>query len=294
MTTDYRVSLDAFEGPLDLLLYLIRRAEIDIHDIPIAQIAEQYMAYLGEVDRIDIDLAGEFLVMAATLMEIKSRMLSPRPQRGGAGDGGSGGEGGAVEGGFEVVPDPRAELVRQLLEYKRYRDATDRLEAWRSEWDHRYPAARAVVGKPSAEELAAEAASAAEDERVDVDDLQLIDLVEAFARIVESVDFSRVGEHRVVVDETPVEVHGERIVERLRAARESGGGAVEFKSLFVNRSRSEMIGLFLAILELVKQQRIQVRQEAIQGEIVLDLAPEGAEQPGAEAAAAPADPAGAA
>ena len=79
VSTEYRVRLEAFEGPLDLLLYLIRRAEVDITDIPIAAIADQYMQYLAGIERIDIDLAGEFLVMAATLMEIKSRMLSPRP-----------------------------------------------------------------------------------------------------------------------------------------------------------------------------------------------------------------------
>jgi segregation and condensation protein A len=213
-------------------------------------------------------------------MEIKSRMLSPKA----FGESGCGEAEGAETVGTakEEAVDPRTELVRQLLEYKRYRDATDRLEEWRTEWDHRYPTARVIIGRPTAEELAAAAAaSAQEEERVDVDDLQLIDLVEAFARIVESVDFNRVGEHRVVVDDTPVEVHGDRIVQRLKDAIAAGAlreeAQIEFKSLFVQRTRSEMIGIFLAILELVKQQKVLVQQEAIAGEIVLKL---GAEQAG--------------
>lgn len=277
VSREYTVRLEAFEGPLDLLLFLIRRAEVDIHDIPIAEITEQYLGYLDQLTtgenarRLDIEQAGEFLVMAATLMEIKSRMLSPRPVRGL----GEAGEGGLEAGSSpkDEPVDPRTELVRQLLEYKRFRDATDRLEEWRSEWDHRYPTARVVIGRPSAEEVAAAAEAA--DERVDIEDLQLIDLVEAFSRIVESVDFSRVGEHRVVVDDTPVEVHGDRIVQRLEEAIAAGAtreqAHIEFKSLFIHRTRSEMIGIFLAILELVKQQRVLVQQEAIAGEIVLRL-----------------------
>lgn len=297
---EYTVQLEAFEGPLDLLLFLIRRAEVDIHDIPIAAITEQYLAFLAGMGasngtaggrsgrgRLDIEQAGEFLVMAATLMEIKSRMIGGD---GGArsGDRGIEGEGSGAQGvgGGDGAVDPRAELVRQLLEYKRFRDATDRLEEWRTAWDERFPSAAAVVGRPGVEEVAAEAAEGQQSTAaVDIDDLQIIDLVEAFARIVESVDFNRVGEHRVVVDDTPVEVHGERIVRRLTDLIAAGTprehASVAFASLFVERTRSEMIGVFLAVLELVKQQRVLVRQEsattadgaedAERGEIVLML-----------------------
>lgn len=311
VAVDYMVRLEAFEGPLDLLLFLIRRAEVDIHDIPIAAITEQYLKFVeglmavdapappsqrpdtspaggggggvkGSPRRLDIEQAGEFLVMAATLMEIKSRML------GGLGKSSQDESKGEGES-REPEVDPRAELVRQLLEYKRYRDATDRLEEWKHEWEHRYPTAKAVVGRPSAEDLAAEIAGdgAAEEARVDVDDLTIIDLVEAFSQIVARVDFSRVGEHRVVVDDTPVEVHGDRIVERLRSGGEGGSGTIRFRSLFEKRTRAEMIGIFLAILELVKQQRVLVEQEqagtpgedgpkdSVAGEIVLRLGPAG-------------------
>ena len=112
---DYRVNLEVFAGPLDLLLYLVRKEEVDIYDIPIARITEQYIKYIEIIRNLDIDLAGDFLVMAATLMEIKSAMLLPRvdPEQPEA----------------EQGSDPRAELVRQLLEYKRFKDAANLLNA---------------------------------------------------------------------------------------------------------------------------------------------------------------------
>ena len=137
MTTDYRVQLDTFEGPLDLLLYLIRKAEVEIADIPVTTIADQYLDYLEHIDRVDIDLAGEFLVMAATLMELKSRVV------GAAGDGDETDTGDAARD--ENAGDPRAELVQQLLEYKKYRDAADALERHKDEWEARFPAAPAGV-----------------------------------------------------------------------------------------------------------------------------------------------------
>ena len=111
--TQYRVNLDIFAGPLDLLLYLVRTEEVDIYDIPIARITDQYVKYIDFLKRLDIDLAGDFLVMAATLMEIKSAMLLPRPEPG--------------QAGYEDITDPREQLVRQLLEYKRFKDAANLL-----------------------------------------------------------------------------------------------------------------------------------------------------------------------
>src|SRR5438105_1657959 len=108
---DYRVDLPVFRGPLDLLLYLVKRNEVDVCDIPIARIAEQFRAYLDVLQLIDVELAGDFLVMAATLMEIKSRMLLPRGEE-----------------SAEEDEDPRLELVRQLIEYKKYKDAAALLE----------------------------------------------------------------------------------------------------------------------------------------------------------------------
>ena len=114
---DYKVTLDVFEGPLDLLLYLIRREELDIYDIPIEHITAEYMKFIEAARALDLDIAGEFIVMAATLMVIKSRMLLPVERRN------------ASEEGAEEWVDPRLDLVRQLIEYKKFKDAAIRLES---------------------------------------------------------------------------------------------------------------------------------------------------------------------
>jgi segregation and condensation protein A len=269
-TSEYRVRLDAFEGPLDLLLHLIGRAEIEVTDIPIAALTEQYLDYLGEggVESIDIEKAGEFLVMAATLMEIKSRMLMPvtetesaRGELGGAGDRDQG-------------TDPRADLVRQLLAYKRFRDAAGRLQRQLQEWESRYPAAGAGIDRERMSEALSDAAG------VDIEDVDVVDLVEAFGRIIAAVDLSRVGEHHVAMDDTPIEEHAEDIMGLLRDSRDGGrGDEVEFASVFARRTRGEMIGLFLAMLELVRQCRVVVKQDDAQGRIVLRLADETTDAP---------------
>ena len=113
---EYKVNLDVFEGPLDLLLYLIRREELDIYDIPIERITAAYMEFLEDARRLNLDIAGEFIVMAATLMVIKSRMLLPVSRR-------------VAETDDEEWVDPRLDLVRQLIEYKKFKDAAIRLES---------------------------------------------------------------------------------------------------------------------------------------------------------------------
>ncbi|MFN9931000.1 MAG: segregation and condensation protein A [bacterium] len=270
---DYTISLDAFQGPLDLLLFLIRRAEVDIHDIPIAPITDQYLAYLRQIDRIDIEEAGEFLVMAATLMEIKSRLLMPTVQ--------PGDEAPADAGNTTDATDPRAGLVKQLLAYKRFRDAAAMLEGRLTEWEHRTPAAGAGVPNLSAEQIAER-----ENESVHVDDLDLIDLVQAFGKILETIDLSRVGVHHVADDETPIEIHAADLLDRLtrdgRELPEFGSEATQsqlpcprrglrFAELFTGRTRAEAIGLFLAMLELIRQSKLAVRQDSAKEEIYLGL-----------------------
>jgi len=257
MTTEYRVRLDAFEGPLDLLLHLIRRAEVDLHDIPIGTIADQYIAHLGGIERIDIDLAGEFLVMAATLMEIKSRMLTPPEHR----------ERAEREAGGDEV-DPRQELVRQLLEYKRYRDAGEALDQRRQEWGRRSPPGPVGIDRDALREAAGE--------ELDLEDLSVVDLCEAFTRIVEAVDFTRVGDMEVVADDTPIELHAEDIMDRLSRDGEATGSGrrrMTLQQMFRRRSRGEMLGLFLAMLELLKEQRIGARQDEESGLIWIEEGP---------------------
>ncbi len=252
VANDYKVRLETFEGPLDLLLFLIRRAEVDVADIPIATVTDQYLDHLEHLELIDIDTAGEFLLMATTLMEIKSRCLMPVEDQGPAP---------TIDGPKE---DPRAELVRQLLEYKRFRDAADSLEAHRQEWSQRFTASRPAMDRPSAPDVDPETP-------LELEDLSVVDLVEAFGRIIDTVNFERLGEHEVILDDTPIELHAEDIVDRL--GRDGGTQqSLPFRDVFEGRTRGEAIGLFLALLELCKQQRVRVTLEDDQpDQIVVQL-----------------------
>ena len=159
---DYRVNLEIFAGPLDLLLYLVRKEEVDIYDIPLAKITDQYIRYIDILKQLDIDVAGDFLVMAATLMQIKSAMLLPKTQ--------------GEEIGAEDLSDPRAELIRQLLEYKRFKDAANMLAASAEEHGDRFARPDTVIEqfKPNAEPT------------VDLDQVSVWNLLEAFDAIMEA------------------------------------------------------------------------------------------------------------
>jgi segregation and condensation protein A len=245
---DYQVSLEAFKGPLDLLLFLIRRNEVDVHDIPIAAITEQYLAFLKQIDHVDIELAGEFLVMAATLIEIKSRTIAPKPE----GQEDAQDQTSAVETG-----DPRYELVQQLLAYQRYRIASEELEHRRAAFAQRFAAS---VAKPPA--------AGDQPRELELEDAHVLDLSEAYERIVSSIDFSRLGAHTVEVDDTPVQLHQEDLLDQLGRAP---GHRVTLQETFTGRTRLQVIGLFLAMLELVRQRRVIVMQDRIHGEIAIEL-----------------------
>jgi segregation and condensation protein A len=261
----YTVRLEDFEGPLDLLLYLIRKEEVDLHNIPIASITEQYISHVRQLEtlgahRIDIDTAGEFLVMAATLMEIKSRMLMPTPPEA---------PGTEPEKAKAEREDPRAELVKQLLEYKKYRDAANALELRGDEWRKRYPTARIAVDDASLQQ----AIDAAPD--VELDDVDLLDLVEAFRKIADTVNFERLGDHQVTYDDTPIELHAEDIVSRLRSELSPEDAnitrGIPLQEMFKGRRKPEMVGLFLALLELIRNRRVRVVQDKIDGFIHVHL-----------------------
>ncbi len=252
---DYQVKLSNFEGPLDLLLFLIRRAEVDINDIPIVSITGQYFELLREIDEIDIEIAGEFLVMAATLIEIKSRSLKP------------------VERSEEDAPDdigeeaanadPRFELVQQLMAYQRYRAASERLDEHRFEHSKQFTA----VVRPSD----AETAEADEPETLEIEDAHLGDLIDAYQRIVEAVDFGKMGEHEIEYDDTPIALHEQDLVDRMMRREDRRLSLVE---VMTGKRRIEMIGLFLAVLELARNQRVRVFQSKDKDDIVLEFRPE--------------------
>jgi segregation and condensation protein A len=234
---EYQVELETFRGPLDLLLYLVKRNEVDICNIPIAQVAEQYLEYLNVLQMIDVEWAGEFLVMAATLMEIKSKLLLPR---------------GPEE--LAEEDDPRLELVRQLIEYKKYKDAAALLEAQAEKQQARLP--RLPVEIPGPPDPAQQP----------LQRVELWDLVSAFGRLMRET--LALQPKQIVMDETPIHVHVEHILEQLR-----GGQRIAFADLFTPpHNRGRLLGLFLAILELIKAGQVLAEQLEPFGMITLSLA----------------------
>jgi segregation and condensation protein A len=252
---EYRVELDVFNGPLDLLLYLIRRDELDIYDIPIARILDNYLSYLAMLKNLhqeqgpDINVVGEFLVMAATLMEIKSAMLLPKPPP----------VPGQEQTSVADLADPRNELVRQLLEYKRFKDSALLLEKRQQEQEQRFPRHPAKLGQ-----------DIDEPPPVDLDEVQVWDLLSAFSRLMKEVGTRKPRYHEVTYDDTPIDLHAADIEDRLK--RE---GKLTLKQLMEGRqSRSEMIGVFLALLELIREKKILVKQDHDLDDLEIDPAPE--------------------
>ncbi|MFA6134191.1 MAG: segregation/condensation protein A [Phycisphaerae bacterium] len=236
---DYRVNLDIYNGPLDLLLYLIRREEVDVYDIPISRITQQYLEYVNALSQVDPNLAGEFLVLAATLMEIKTAMLLPAPP--------------VQEGGGDLGIDPRAELVRQLLEYKAFKDAASDLRDAAEAQAMRFPRAPAGEARDAESEI-------------DLEQVQIWDLFDAFSKLMDSIG-QRPTHHEVIYDDTPGELHAADILDRLQ--RE---GTLSFGRVFEGRTnRAEIVGLFLAMLELIRQKKIHAIQDDNFGRIVLHL-----------------------
>jgi len=218
---DYRVKLPVYEGPLDLLLFLIQRDEIDVYDIPISRITEQYVAYLDLMQELDLAVAGEFFVMAATLMEIKSAMLLPRAE---------------VPAG-EEMEDPRAALVARLLEYRKYKNAVGTLSRRAAEQDLKYPAG----GDGRFGDTAAVGES-------------IFVLMNALRDVL-----ARAPEAREVVPARRGPTL-EQQIDYLRDRLKSAGGRVRFEELFEG-PRIVIVVTFLALLELLRAGECRVRQD---------------------------------
>lgn len=235
-TIDYAIKLDIFEGPLDLLLYLIKKNEIDIYNIPIALITKQYLEYLQIIKSLNLDLAGEYLVMASTLIHIKSKMLLPIPDE---------------TSDEEKEEDPRAELVRQLLEYQTFKEAAVALE--------RRPLLERDVFTRSApiDEIAGKS---------DVDEEELIEvnvfeLIEAFHRLVSRLDKKELLE--IDLEKMSLTDTINEVMERV--TREKN---LTFEELLGERfDRRRIVYTFLAILELIKLKMIKAFQTSAFGAI---------------------------
>ena len=229
---DYRVNLDIFAGPLDLLLYLVRRDEVDIYDIPIAKITDQYIRYIEMLKSLDIDLAGDFLVMAATLMQIKSAMLLPKAE--------------SEQYEDEGLDDPRSELIRQLLEYKKFKDAANLLNAAADEHKQRFARPDTII-----EQLNPDT-----EPQIDIEQVSIWDLLDAFDLITKSTGSA--ADIRHIKDDTPIDLYQIEILHRLQTE-----GAMTFERIFESAgNRFAMIGLFLAMLELIRDELISAKQPA--------------------------------
>lgn len=235
----YKVQLEIFEGPLDLLLYLIKKEEVNIYDIPIAKITEQYLGYLNLMQFLDLKLAGEFLVMASTLMQIKSKMLLPVEEH-------------ELE---EEEEDPRAELVRRLIEYKKFKEVANRLE----QLEHQ----RAQVFR---RRVSPEATVPQEEE--EYFEASLFDLISAFSKILKTIPKKEFFE--IIKDEFTVEKKVHDLLHLLVVTP-----VVYFSKLFEQaKSKPEIVTTFLAILELIRLKEIVVRQRHSFAEIEIMRHPE--------------------
>jgi segregation and condensation protein A len=236
----YEVKLDIFEGPLDLLLYLIKKNSIDIYDIPIALITEQYLQYLEVMSSLSLDLAGEYLVLASTLIHVKSQMLLPAT---------------IVEG--EEDTDPRAELVRQIIDYQVFKDAALELEG--------RPILERDLFKRGdhTEEL-----TDSDGEEEKLEEIDIFSLIEAFGRMMARMDEAQLLQ--IDMEKISLADRINEIMERLAKA-----GSLSFDDLMGQQGdRRRLIYTFLAILELVKLRMVRVYQRVPFGAIRIVLAVE--------------------
>ncbi len=230
---DFKVELTEFRGPMDLLLFLVRKHEVEITEIPIAPITEQFLQYLEVLQELDVNDVGDFVEMASTLIEIKLRSVLPR-----------------VEEIEEPLEDPRKDLVRKLLEYKQFKDAASMLEERGREWQQYFP--RLSSDLPRRERDPAEEP---------IHEVELWDLVSAFGRILR--EQAAVSPSNIVYDDTPIEIYMERIHAKLLER-----GRLPISELFAGfTNRSKLVGLFLATLELVRHHGVHLEQSELFDEI---------------------------
>jgi segregation and condensation protein A len=220
----YKIRLDIFEGPLDLLLYLIKEEELNIYNIPITRITEQYLEYMSMMEMLDLDVAGDFLVMAATLMQIKSRMLLPANP----------------EGVAEEEEDPRAELVRRLIEYKAFKEAAEKLRGFENLRSGVFTRANVEPEVDGGDSPFLE--------------VSLFDLMSAFQKVLKTLPVETF--HDVVKDEFTVAEKVRDIFSRL--TREP---MIRFSALFKSaKNKIEVITVFLALLELIRMKEVRITQ----------------------------------
>jgi len=241
LPSEFRPTLDSYQGPLDLLLYLIKREEVDVFDIPIARIVEQYQINLDVLSQVDPNACGEFLVVAAHLMEIKSKLLLPREQL----------------TDDEEMEDPRVELVRQLLEYKKYKERSLLLERRVEEFRRRHQRPRLPTNTDEVETVGA----------ISLGNLTIWDIFTAFHRV--EIALGAREPHRVILQDRPLADYIAAVEQFLEQSPER---TAMFEDLFLDaRNREEAIGFLLAILEMAKELQLAFQQDELFGPIEVRL-----------------------
>lgn len=251
----YQVKIDAFEGPLDLLLHLINGLEIDIYDIPVAQITEQYLMYIKTMTELKLDVASEFLVMAATLLVIKSKMLLPKHEE-------------VLEEDPDMLyeEDPRDELVERLIEYRKYKEAAHDLKSMEVERGLMYT-------KPPSDLSEFTKESQAEKAELNV---SLYDMLAAFQKLMRRKKLQRPMATKIARQEISIDKRMTEIMVELKQLK----GRKNFNDLFPYPTKDHIVVTFLAILELIKRKEIDAQQQENFGDIYVEAVKKGAEMIG--------------
>lgn len=233
----YNIKIDAFEGPMDLLLHLINRLEIDIYDIPMAEITEQYVGYIHAMKELELDVASEYLVMAATLLAIKSKMLLPKHEE----------EFYEDEEGFGFEDDPRDELVEKLLEYRKFKHAANEFKTLEEQRN-------LIFTKPPSD--LTEFSEPGDAQKMDLN-VSLYDMLGAFQKLLRRQKLQKPLFTKVTRQEVSIEKRMDEIVTDLKAF----GGRKTFFELFHTPDKEHIVVTFLAVLELMKLNKISAHQE---------------------------------
>ncbi|MEH7111765.1 segregation/condensation protein A [Neobacillus niacini] len=247
----YNVKIDAFEGPLDLLLHLINRLEIDIYDIPVAQITEQYLIYIKTMTVLKLDIASEFLVMAASLLAIKSKMLLPKHEE----------ELDEFDSEMGYEEDPRDELVERLIEYRKYKEAAHDLKSLEEE--------RGLMFTKPPSDLS-DLAKEKHPERTELN-VTLYDMLAAFQKLLRRKRLQRPMSTKIARQEISIEVRMSEIMNELKDIT----GRRNFNDLFSIATKDHIVVTFLAVLELIKRKEIDVEQQENFGDIFVHAVKEG-------------------
>jgi segregation and condensation protein A len=238
----YRVQLNNFEGPLDLLLFFIKRDELDIYDIPISYITKQFLEYIHLMEELDLDVASEFILMASMLMSIKAKMMLPRE-----------------DSDDEEIDesDPRYELVQRLLEYKRYKEMSEKMADMDEETRKKY-----MRGYPEADEVDQQATGEA------LQDVTMFDLIAAFKKVLQDIERKNIVHHVEKVS-TTVEEQAEFVLNQLQ----EHGRQTFMQVCATLKNKIYVVVTFLAVLEMIKEQQINLFLEDDPTHFYIDLKP---------------------